>query len=122
MKRQGKAYVIFRNWHEEIGGVVVCGAPLGDTQLQPCVEEQQEKNKQIVALMTQQMSDALLVHVAKKPDHLRRDAFSSNNVTAGTEVFENKVFPCAKCSQIITRLVFSWGFFVKKRCLKATAG
>ena len=29
-------------WHEEIGGVVVCGAPLGDTQIQPYLEEQQE--------------------------------------------------------------------------------
>jgi hypothetical protein len=37
------------------------------------------------------MSDALLVHVAKKPDNLRRNAFPSNNAPAGTEVFENKI-------------------------------
>ena len=74
VKRQGNAYVIFRGGHEEIGGVVVSGTPLGDAQLQPCVEEPQDKNKQIVALVAQQMSDALLVHVAKKPDHLRCNA------------------------------------------------
>lgn len=108
VKRQGNAYVIFRNGYEEIGGVVVRGTPLGDTQLQPYVEEPQEKNKQIVALVAQQMSDALLVYVAKKPDHLRRDAFPPNKVPAGTEVFENKVFPCTKCNQIIAKLVFSW--------------
>lgn len=108
VKRQGSAYVIFRNGHEEIGGVVVRGTPLGDTQLQPYVEEPQEKNKQIIALVAQQMSDALLVHVAKKPDHLRRDTFPPNHVPAGTEVFENKVFPCTKCNQIIARLVYSW--------------
>ncbi|NHB97485.1 hypothetical protein [Photorhabdus stackebrandtii] len=39
VKRQGNAYVIFRNGYEEIGDVVVCGTPLGDTQLQPYVEE-----------------------------------------------------------------------------------
>ncbi len=72
VKRRGNAYAIFRNVYEEIGGVVVRGTSLGDTQLQPYVEEPQEKNKQIVALVAQQMSDALLAHVAKKPAHLRR--------------------------------------------------
>ncbi len=67
VKRRGNAYAIFRNEYEEIGGVVVRGTSLGDTQLQPYVEEPQEKNRQIVALVAQQMSDALLVHVAKKP-------------------------------------------------------
>ncbi|WP_419608883.1 hypothetical protein, partial [Thiolapillus sp.] len=108
VKRRGNAYAIFRNEYEEIGGVVVRGTSLGDTQLQPYVEEPQEKNRQIVALVAQQMSDALLVHVAKKPAHLRRNAFPPNNVSTGTEVFENKVFPCTKCNQIIARLVFSW--------------
>lgn len=108
VKRRGSAYAIFRNEYEEIGGVVVCGTPMGDTQLQPYVEEPQDKNKQIVALVAQQMSDALLVHVAKKPTHLRRDAFPPNHVPAGIEVFENKVFPCTKCNQIIAKLVFSW--------------
>ncbi|WP_419607313.1 hypothetical protein, partial [Thiolapillus sp.] len=108
VKRRGNAYAIFRNEYEEIGGVVVRGTSLGDTQLQPYVEEPQEKNRQIVALVAQQMSDALLVHVAKKPAHLRRNAFPPNNVSTGTEVFENKVFPCTKCNQIIAKLVFSW--------------
>ncbi|WP_345860732.1 hypothetical protein [Shewanella algae] len=108
VKRRGNAYAIFRNEYEEIGGVVVRGTSLGDTQLQPYVEEPQDKNKQIVALVAQQMSDALLVHVAKKPEHLRRDAFPPHNVPTGTEVFENKVFPCTKCNQIIAKLVFSW--------------
>jgi|GEM_PF-2208082 len=108
VRRRGNAYAIFRNEYEEIGGVVVRGTSLGDTQLQPYVEEPQEKNKQIVALVAQQMSDALLVHVAKKPAHLRRDAFPPNNVPTGTEVFENKVFPCTKCNQIIAKLMFSW--------------
>ena len=108
VQRQGNAYVIFRNGHEEIGGVVVRGTPLGDTQLQPYVEEPQEKNKQVVALVAQKMSDALLVHVANKPDHLRRDVFPPNNAPSGTEVFENTVFPCCKCNQIIAKLVFAW--------------
>jgi hypothetical protein len=108
VKRQGNAYVIFRNRHERIGSIVISGTPLGDTQLQPYVEEPQDKNKQIVALVAQQMSNALLVHVAKKPDYLRRDAFPPNNLPAGTEVFENKVFPCSKCNQIVAKLVFSW--------------
>lgn len=30
-----------------------------------------------------------------------------DNIPAGTEIFENKVFPCLKCNQIIARLVFS---------------
>ncbi|MCU7815795.1 MAG: hypothetical protein KZQ81_11445 [Candidatus Thiodiazotropha sp. (ex Rostrolucina anterorostrata)] len=106
--RQGNAYAIFRNGNEEIGGVVIRGTSLGDTQLLPYVEEPQDENKTIVTLVAQQMSDALLVHVAKKPDHLRRDAFPPENVPAGTDVFENKVFPCTKCSQIIAKLVFSW--------------
>ncbi|AWK15652.1 hypothetical protein SK355_13595 [Candidatus Fukatsuia symbiotica] len=108
VKKRGNTYVIFRNGHEEIGGIVVCGTPLGDTQLQPYVEEPQDRNKTIVALVAQQMSDALLVHIAKKPEYLRRDAFPPNFVPAGTEVLENKVFPCSKCNQIVARLVFSW--------------
>lgn len=66
--------------YEEIGGFVVRGTSLSDTQLQPCVEEPQEKNKQIVALVAQQMSDALLVYVAKKPACLRRNALPPSNV------------------------------------------
>lgn len=65
VKRRGNAYAIFRNEYEEIGGVVVRGTSLGDTQLQPYVEEPQEKNKQIVALVAQQMSDALLMIVGR---------------------------------------------------------
>ncbi len=108
VERHGNAYVIFRDGHKEIGGVVVHGTPLGDTQLQPYVEEPQDKNKTIVALVAQQMSDALLVHVAKKPEHLRRDAFPPDYVPAGPGFFENKVFPCTKCKQIIAKLVFAW--------------
>ena len=65
VRRRGNAYAIFRNEYEEIGGVVVRGTSLGDTQLQPYVEEPQEKNKQIVALVAQQMSDALLMIVGR---------------------------------------------------------
>jgi len=57
VKKRGNTYVIFRNGHEEIGGIVVCGTPLGDTQLQPYVEEPQDRNKTIVALVAQQMSE-----------------------------------------------------------------
>lgn len=66
------------------------------------------KNKQIVVLVAQQMSAALLVHVAKKPEHLRREVFPPHNVPTATEVCENKVFACTKGNQIIAKLVFSW--------------
>lgn len=65
VKRRGNAYAIFRNEYQEIGGVVVRGTSQGDTQLQPYVEAPQDNNKQIVALVVQQMTDALLMHEAK---------------------------------------------------------
>ncbi|HAY92401.1 hypothetical protein [Shewanella sp.] len=108
VKKRGNAYAIFRNEYQEIGGVVVRGTSQGDTQLQPYVEAPQDNNKQIVALVVQQMTDALLMHEAKNPDHARRDAFPPNHLPKGTEVFENKVFTCSKCNQNIAKLVFSW--------------
>ncbi|KOE80220.1 hypothetical protein ACS86_17650 (plasmid) [Vibrio alginolyticus] len=107
VQKCGNTYVIFRNGDTEIGGIIVSGTPMGDTQLQPYVKEPQNNNKHIVASVAQQMSDALLEFVAQKPDSQRHDAFPPI-VSDGTEVFENKVFPCSKCNKVTARLIFSW--------------
>lgn len=108
VERRGKTYILLKNKQEEIGGVVVSGTPTGDTQLAPYVCEPQNKNKKVVAIVMQQMTDALLMHEAKKPEHLRRDALPPVNIPEGTEVFETKIFPCSKCNKIIAALVFAW--------------
>lgn len=105
------AYAVLKDKHEEIGGIVVRGTPTGDTQLDPYVNEscqQKAENTRLVGLVMQQMSDALLMHQAQKPDYLRRDAKPPVDVPQGTEVFETKVFPCSKCGQLVGKLVFSW--------------
>lgn len=107
VQKYGSTYVIFRNGDTEIGGIIVSGTPMGDTQLQPYVKDPQNNNKHIVASVAQQMSDALLEFVAQKPDSQRHDAFPPI-VSDGTEVFENKIFPCSKCNKITARLIFSW--------------
>jgi hypothetical protein len=52
VKRCSNACTIFRNEYEKIDGIVACGTSLTNTQLQPYVEEPQDKNKQIVNLVT----------------------------------------------------------------------
>ncbi len=107
VRRSGDTYVI-RNGTAEIGGVVVSGTPFGHTELKPYVKDAtSERNIQIVALVAQQMSDALLEHIAGKPEHLRRSVFRPDNAPPGT-VYETQVFPCTRCRQIIAKLVFSW--------------
>ncbi|NQY65444.1 MAG: hypothetical protein HRT38_17340 [Alteromonadaceae bacterium] len=108
VRRCGKTYVIVKNMKEEIGGIVVRGTSTGDTQLEPYVNEPQHKNKKLVALVMQQMTEALIINEAKKPEHLRRDALPPVNIPKGTEVFETKIFPCSKCNKIIAALVFAW--------------
>lgn len=109
VKRQGSTYVILKNGNSEIGGVIVRGTSHGNTLLEPYVNEPQDENKMVVAQVAEQMSSALLMHEARKPEHLRTDVFPPDNVPPGTEVFENKVFPCSKCNRITVRLIFAWG-------------
>lgn len=60
VRRRGYAYVIYYNGDDEVGGVVVTETPSGDTQLRPYVKDPVELNKDIVALVAQQMADALI--------------------------------------------------------------
>ena len=107
VERQGKTYVIFRVGVGEIGGIVLSETAQGDTQLQPYLKVDLDSNKTIVASVAQQMSDALLIHHAQKPECLQRDPLPPRNIPAGTVVFENKVFPCSKCNNIIGKLIFA---------------
>lgn len=75
VQRQGSTYVILKSGQGEIGGVVVEGTPYGNTQIRPYVNEPQDKNKGVVALIAQQMADARLEHMTKKPEHLRSPLF-----------------------------------------------
>lgn len=106
--RQGNIYVILKNGHCEIGGVVVRGNSHGNTLLEPYVNEPQDKNKTIVAQVAEQMTEALVMHEARKPEHLRNEVFPPDNVPPGTQVFENKLFPCSRCNRITARLIFAW--------------
>lgn len=64
VRRRGYANVIYYNGDDEVGGVVVTETPPGDTQLRPYVKDPVELNKDIVALVAQQMADALLSMLA----------------------------------------------------------
>lgn len=108
VQRQGSTYVILKNGQGEIGGVVLEGTPYGNTQIRPYVNEPQDKNKGVVALIAQQMTDALLEHVAKKPEHLRSPVFPPEKNFPDDVILENKIFPCSRCNQITARLVFAW--------------
>jgi hypothetical protein len=57
VRRRGNTYIIYYG-HDEVGGVVVTETPSGDTQLRPYVKDPVELNKDIVALVAQQMADA----------------------------------------------------------------
>lgn len=101
-------YVVLKD-KQEIGGVAVSGTPAGETRLDPYLKESQNQNDvKLVALVQQQMTDALLMHEASKPEHLSRDATPPDFVPEGTEVFESKMIPCSRCNQVIAHLVFSW--------------
>ncbi len=47
--------------------MVVTETPSGDTQLRPYVKDPVELNKDIVALVAQQMADALIEHAGRQP-------------------------------------------------------
>lgn len=64
VRRRGYANVIYYNGDDEVGGVAVTETPPGDTQLRPYVKDPVELNKDIVALVAQQMADALLSMLA----------------------------------------------------------
>jgi hypothetical protein len=65
--RRGNTYVICYG-HDEVGGVVVTETTSGDTQLRPYVKDPVELNKDIVAMVAQQMADALIEHAGRQPD------------------------------------------------------
>lgn len=70
LRRRRNAYVIFYG-DDEVGGVVVAETLSDDTQLRPYVKAPVELNRDIVALVAQQMADALIEHVARQPDGAR---------------------------------------------------
>ncbi|EQA1624954.1 hypothetical protein V5K00_RS22970 [Enterobacter asburiae] len=69
----------------------------GDTHLRPYVKDPVELNKDIVALVAQQMADALIEHAGRHPDGAIPD----------TTLLENTMFPCSRCGRITARLVFA---------------
>jgi len=108
VERRGDAYAVLRNKHEELGRIVVNGTPGGNTKLEPHVNEPQEENTKIVAIVMQQMTDALVMHEAQKPEHLRREITEPVDIPEGTELFETQFIPCSKCNKPLAKLVFSW--------------
>jgi len=87
-----------------VGGVVVTETTSGDTQLRPYVKDPVELNKDIVAMVAQQMADALIEHAGRQPD----GAFPSPPAPIpGTTLLENTMFPCSRCGRITARLVFA---------------
>lgn len=77
--------------------MVVTETPSGNTQLHPYVKEPVELNKDIVAMVAQQMKDALIEHACRQPD----------GAIPGTTLLENTMFPCSRCGRITARLVFA---------------
>ncbi|AQL13667.1 hypothetical protein BBD64_26400 (plasmid) [Klebsiella variicola] len=103
VRRRGNTYVICYG-HDEVGGVVVTETTSGDTQLRPYVKDPVELNKDIVAMVAQQMADALIEHAGRQPD----GAFPSPPAPIpGTTLLENTMFPCSRCGRITARLVFA---------------
>ena len=102
VRLRGNTYVI---WYcnNEVGGVVVTETPSGDTQLRPYVKDPVELNKDIVALVAQQMADALIEHAGRQPDGTIP---SPPAPIPGTKLLENTMFPCSRCGRITARLVF----------------
>ncbi|MGE6454445.1 hypothetical protein ACQKC5_18865 [Shewanella baltica] len=103
--RQGKAYVIFRDGYEAIGGVIVSETTQGNTQLKPYMNVDASDNKAVIAFVAQQMTDALLQHQAQKPLNEQLPIFTEN-VPDNVQVIENKSFPCSRCNSIIAKLIF----------------
>ncbi|MGL4668905.1 MAG: hypothetical protein ACRCWR_13370 [Saezia sp.] len=103
--RQGKAYVIFRDGHEAIGGVIVSETTQGNTQLQPYIDIDTVDNKTAIAFVAQQMTDALLQHQAQKPLNEQPPIFLEN-LPENVQAIENMVFPCSRCNNIIAKLIF----------------
>lgn len=104
VRRRGYAYVIYYNGDDEVGGVVVTETPSGDTQLRPYVKDPVELNKDIVALVAQQMADALIEHAGRQPGGA---CLSPPAPIPGTTLLENTMFPCSRCGRITARLVFA---------------
>ncbi len=103
VRRRGNTYIIYYG-HDEVGGVVVSETPSGDTQLRPHVKEPVELNKDIVAMVAQQMADALIEHAGRQPD----GAIPSPPAPIpGITLLENTMFPCSRCGRITARLVFA---------------
>ncbi|WP_244952584.1 hypothetical protein [Serratia nevei] len=105
VRRRGNAYVIYYG-DDEVGGVVVAETISDDTQLRPYVKDPVELNRDIVALVAQQMADALIEHAARQPDGARHP-LSSPAPIPGTTLLENTMFPCSRCGRITARLVFA---------------
>ncbi|MGX6613794.1 hypothetical protein [Enterobacter kobei] len=84
--------------------MVVTETPSGDTQLRPYVKDPVELNKDIVALVAQQMADALIEHAGRQPDGTIP---SPPAPIPGTKLLENTMFPCSRCGRITARLVFA---------------
>ncbi|HBV9099070.1 hypothetical protein Q4Q79_13520 [Morganella morganii] len=103
VRRRGNTYVICY-CNNEVGGVVVTETPSGDTQLRPYVKDPVELNKDIVALVAQQMADALIEHAGRQPDGTIP---SPPAPIPGTKLLENTMFPCSRCGRITARLVFA---------------
>jgi ribosomal protein L36 len=112
VRRRGNTYVICYG-HDEVGGVVVTETTSGDTQLRPYVKDPVELNKDIVAMVAQQMADALIEHAGRQPD----GAFPSPPAPIpGTTLLENTMFPCSRCGRITARLVLPRSVRLKLKC------
>lgn len=103
VRRRGNTYIIYYG-HDEVGRVVVTETPSGDTQLRPHVKDPVELNKDIVALVAQQMADALIEHAGRQPGGA---SLSPPAPIPGTTLLENTMFPCSRCGRITARLVFA---------------
>jgi hypothetical protein len=104
VRRRGNTYIIYYDRDDEVGGVVVTETSSGDTQLSPYVKDPVELNKDIVALVAQQMADALIEHAGRQPDRTRHPPPPP---IPGTTLLENTMFPCSRCGRITARLVFA---------------
>jgi len=60
--------------------------------------------KDIVALVAQQMADALIEHAGQQPGGASP---SPPAPISGTTLLENTMFPCSRCGRITARLVFA---------------
>ncbi|MBO2029663.1 hypothetical protein J4734_26250 [Klebsiella pneumoniae] len=83
--------------------MVVTETPSGDTQLRPYVKDPVELNKDIVALVAQQMADALIEHAGRQPDGTIP---SPPAPIPGMKLLENTM-SCSRRGRITARLVFA---------------